>query len=129
MPVKFDHTRVRVSNIDQSIKWYSETCGFEVVKGPVTSPQGNQIVHMEIPGSVHRFELTYSPDYKVEVPEDLAHICIRVDDIVEYCDKLESMGYDIWPSKWREKFVDGTSKRMAFLTDPDGYELEILEHV
>ena len=27
---------------------------------------------------------------------------------------------------WREKFVDG--KKMAFITDPDGYEVEILEH-
>ena len=33
---------------------------------------------------------------------------------------------DLWPSNWREKFISG--ERMAFITDPDGYEVEILEH-
>ncbi|HBO57642.1 MAG TPA: glyoxalase, partial [Opitutae bacterium] len=29
MPVTFDHTRIRVSDLDKSIHWYCETCGFE----------------------------------------------------------------------------------------------------
>jgi lactoylglutathione lyase len=73
-------------------------------------------------------ELTHSPDYKLKVPEDLVHTCIRVDDILTYCETLENLdlAIDLWPSNWREEFVDG--KKMAFITDPDGYEVEILEH-
>ena len=128
MAVTFDHTRIRVSNIELSIDWYSKTCGFQVLKRTEKSPSGNQLAHLQIPGSNHNLELTHSPDYELKVPEDLVHTCIRVDDIVAYSEMLESLdlAIDLWPSNWREKFVEG--KKMAFITDPDGYEVEILEH-
>jgi len=127
MKITFDHTRIRVSNLERSIDWYCKTCGFEVLRRTDKSPSGNQLAHLEIPGSAHKLELTYSPDYEMNVPEDLVHTCIRVEDIVAYCEMLEglNMKLDLWPSQWREKFADG--KKMAFITDPDGYEVEILE--
>ncbi len=126
--ITFDHTRIRVSNLEKSIDWYCQTCGFEVMRRTDKSPSGNQLAHLKLPSSDHQLELTHSPDYEVNVPEDLVHTCIRVDDIIEYCEKIESLEIetDLWPSNWREKFVDG--KKMAFITDPDGYEVEILEH-
>ncbi len=128
MPITFDHTRIRVSDLEKSIDWYCKTCGFEVLKRTDKSPSGNQLAHLQIPGSPHKLELTYSADYEVKVPEDLVHTCIRVDDIVAYCEMLEGLGLplDLWPGNWREKFAAG--KKMAFITDPDGYEVEILEH-
>lgn len=126
MATKFLHTRIRVSDLERSIDWYVRTCGFVVHKRNDKSPAGNQIVHLQLPGNDHMLELTYSPDYEVSFPEDLMHTCIGVDDIVAYCGKLEEDGFDIWPGNWLEKFTTGGTK-MAFLTDPDGYELEILE--
>ncbi len=128
MPVSFDHTRIRVSNLEKSIDWYCRTCGFEVLRRTEKSPSGNQLAHLQLPGSSHKLELTHSADYKVQVPEDLVHTCIRVDNIVEYCAMLEGLELeiDLWPKNWRKKFESG--KKMAFITDPDGYEVEILEH-
>ena len=57
----------------------------------------------------------------------MIHTAIGVPDIDEYCVRLEQSGIDIWPSDWREKFTSG-GRKMAFVTDPDGYEVEILEH-
>ncbi|MGA1204504.1 MAG: VOC family protein [Opitutales bacterium] len=127
MAVRFLHTRIRVSDLAQSIKWYGETCGFQVHRRSDKSPAGNQIVHLVLSGNEHMLELTYSPDYKVEFPEDLIHTCIGVDDIIDYCARMEELGHEIWPADWKEKFSSG-GKKMAFLTDPDGYELEILEN-
>lgn len=90
------------------------------------SPQGNKITFMELPGQDVFLELTYSPDYKVAVPEDLMHIALGVPNIIDYCDKVENSGIEIWPDGWREKFSGG-ERKMAFVTDPDGYEVEILE--
>ncbi len=126
MSIQFLHTRIRVSDLEKSIQWYGKTCGFKVYKRNDKSPAGNQIVHLQLPGNDHMLELCYSPAYEVKFPEDLMHTCIGVDDIVAYCDQLEKDGFDIWPGNWREKFASGGTK-MAFLTDPDGYELEILE--
>lgn len=125
--IKFLHTRIRVSDLERSVKWYIDHCGYREYKRNDKSPSGNQIVHLELPGNEAMLELTYSPDFKVEFPEDLMHTCIGVDDIVAYCAELEKKGADIWPSDWREKFTSGGLK-MAFLTDPDGYEVEILEN-
>lgn len=81
---------------------------------------------MHLPENEHFLELTYSPDYKVTVPEDLMHTCVGVPDIIGYCANLEDQGIEIWPDGWREKFSTG-ERKMAFITDPDGYEVEILE--
>ncbi len=70
-------------------------------------------------------ELTYSPDFKVEFPEDLMHTCIGVDDLADYSKKLEADGVEIWPSNWKALAEKG-EYGMAFITDPDGYEVEIL---
>ncbi|QXD30563.1 MAG: VOC family protein [Verrucomicrobia bacterium TMED71] len=125
--IKFLHTRIRVSDLEKSIDWYCKNCGFTVLKRNDKSPSGNQIVHLEMPGNAHNLELTYSPDFKVEFPEDLIHTCLGVDDIVEYCQMLEDNGEDVWPGDWKTKFTSGGLK-MAFITDPDGYEVEILEN-
>lgn len=125
--IRFLHTRIRVSDLERSIDWYQRACGMRVLKRSDRSPAGNQIVHLELPGNAHTLELTYSPDFEVKFPEDLMHTCIGVDDIVAYCAQLEADGFSIWPTGWREKFTSGGMK-MAFLTDPDGYEVEILEN-
>ena len=122
--IKFLHTRIRVSDLAASIAFYNKI-GFETGEQK-TSPQGNQLAFMNLPGNDHFLELTYSPDYKVEFPEDLMHTAVGVSDIIAYCDQLEKDGIEIWPNAWREKFFNG-ERKMAFVTDPDGYEVEILE--
>ncbi len=122
--IKFLHTRIRVSNPAASIAFY-QTVGFELGQQK-KSPQGNELAFMNLPGNEHFLELTYSPDYKVDFPEDLMHTAVGVSDIIDYCDGLEKAGLEIWPGGWREKFAAG-ERKMAFITDPDGYEVEILE--
>ena len=100
--IKFLHTRIRVSDPEASIAFYQKL-GFEVGERK-QSPQGNQLAFLHLPGNEHFLELTYSPDFKVEFPEDLMHTCVGVPDIVGYCDELEQSGIEIWPGGWREKF-------------------------
>ena len=121
----FLHTRVRVSDLDNSISFYCQRLGFEVISRSERSPDGNQIAHLELPGNLHTLELTYSDDYDLNVPEDLMHIAIGVPDLIAFCAELEAKGIEIWPDGWREIFADG--RKMAFIDDPDGYEIELLE--
>ena len=121
----FLHTRIRVSDLEKSIRYYCDNFEFRVLSRNDRSPAGNIIVHLELPGNAHTLELTYSPDYEVKVPEDLMHFALGVPDLIAYCDRLEKNGLNIWPDNWREEFVSG--RKMAFLDDPDGYEIELLE--
>ncbi len=124
MTIRFLHTRIRVKSLEDSIAFY-EKLGYRLGKRK-DSPQGNKLAFMELEGNDVFLELTWSPDYTATCPEDLMHTCLGVDDIMEYCDTVEKAGIEIWPSDWREKFTGGATK-MAFVTDPDGYEVEILE--
>ena len=121
----FLHTRVRVSDLDGSIDWYVKHLGFVAKSRSDRSPAGNQVVHLELPGNECTIEFTYSDDYDLKVPEDLLHFAIAVPDLIACCDKLEKDGVEIWPGDWRETFPKG--RKMAFIDDPDGYEIELLE--
>ena len=122
--IKFLHTRIRVSDLDQSVAFYQKL-GFQQGERK-DSPQGNKLAFLHLPGNQHFLELTWSPDFVVEFPEDLMHTCVGVPDIIQYCQKLEDDGIEIWPEAWCETFSSG-HRKMAFVTDPDGYEVEILE--
>ena len=122
--IRFLHTRIRVRDLDQSIAFY-KNLGYTLGEFK-KSPEGNSLAFLELPGNDVFLELCHSPDYKATCPEDLMHTALGVSDIIDYCDKVEKAGIEIWPSGWREKFSTG-SRKMAFVTDPDGYEVEILE--
>ena len=122
--IKFLHIRIRVKDLDKSIEFYSKL-GYEETERK-DSPQGNSLAFLELPGNSAFLELCHSPDYEETCPEDLMHTALGVPDIVLYCDGLEKAGIEIWPDGWREKFTGG-ERKMAFVTDPDGYEVEILE--
>jgi lactoylglutathione lyase len=122
---RFLHTRIRVSNLDQSIDWYCNHLGFKLQSRTDKSPSGNHVAHLELPGNEHTLELTYSADYQLTVPEDLMHIALSVPDLNAFCDELEKNELEIWPEDWRESFPNG--RKMAFIDDPDGYEIELLE--
>jgi len=122
--MKFLHTRLKVGDLERSISFY-EKIGFKCVKRTEKSPQGNELAFMELEGNEHLLELTYSKGVIPQVPEDLVHTALGIPDLILYCDQLEKMHISIWPDNWREKFK--TEKKMAFITDPDGYEVELLE--
>jgi lactoylglutathione lyase len=122
--IRFLHTRIRVKDLDRSIDFYQKL-GYDLTDRK-DSPQGNKLAFLGLEGNDVFLELCHSPDYTATCPEDLMHTALGVPDIVDYCDGLEQAGIDIWPSGWREKFTTG-GRKMAFVTDPDGYEVEILE--
>ncbi|KAB2641027.1 MAG: VOC family protein [Verrucomicrobia bacterium] len=122
--IRFLHTRIRVANLDRSIAFYKQL-GYQEGERK-DSPQGNRLAFLLLPDNQVMLELCYSPDYSATCPEDLMHTCLGVPDIVVYCAQLEAADITIWPAQWREKFAAG-GRKMAFVTDPDGYEVEILE--
>jgi lactoylglutathione lyase len=121
----FLHTRIRVSNLENSIAFY-EKLGFRCTRRTDKSPAGNQLAFLELEGNEHFLELCYSPDYELKVPEDLMHTAIGYTNLIAKCAELEEYGITIWPDGWRDKFK-GPGSKMAFVTDPDGYEVELLE--
>jgi lactoylglutathione lyase len=123
--IRFLHTRIRVRELDRSIAFY-QTLGY-TLRDCRDSPQGNRLAFLSLPGNDVFLELCHSPDYTHTCPADLMHTALGVPDILAYCNMLDQAGIEIWPSAWRETFASG-ARKMAFVTDPDGYEVEILQN-
>ncbi len=118
----FLHTRLKVRDLERSIAFYSEHFHM-VCRDRKTSPRGSQLAFMTMPGSPTELELAYLPwDPDFQIPEDIFHLAFRVEDMHASIAKLREAGVKITeePSDRR----DGGN--MAFIEDPDGYEIELL---
>ena len=120
---KLLHTRMRVSDLDETIRFYTAVLGLEVVQRK-TSPRGSQLAFLKVPNSDELIELTsFPPSGPVKVQEDLVHLAFQVDNLDATMASLTAMGV---------KITDGPTKtssgsRFIFIDAPDGYEIELIE--
>jgi len=120
---KFLHTRMRVSDLDQTIQFYTTVLGLEVLERK-TSPRGSQLAFLKVPNSEALIELTsFPPSGPVKVQEDLVHLAFQVDSLDDTIVSLNAKGV---------KVTDGPTQtssgsRFIFIDAPDGYEVELIE--
>jgi lactoylglutathione lyase len=120
---KLLHTRMRVSDLDATIRFYTTVLGLEVIERK-TSPRGSHIAFLKVPNSDELIELTSFPSSgPVKVQEDLVHLAFQVDSLDRTVASLNAKGV---------KITDGPTQtssgsRFIFIDDPDGYEIELIE--
>ena len=74
---------MRVSDMEQTLAFYQDLFGFEVVERK-TSPRGSQLAFLSVPNSDELIELCSFPSSgPVKVEEDLIHLAFEVDDMNE----------------------------------------------
>jgi len=119
--MRYLHTMVRVTDLDESLKFYCDHLGL-VETRRIDRPE-------------HKYSLVFvaaekTPDAEVELtynydPEDydggrnFGHLAFRVDNIYESCQRLMDGGVII-----NRPPRDG---RMAFVRSPDGISIELLQ--
>lgn len=119
--MKYLHTMVRVSNLEESLAFYRDVLGLRELRRQ-ESPAGRYtLVFLAAPGDESaQVELTYNWD-----PEELTggrnfgHLAYEVEDIYATCQRLMDAGVVI-----RRPPRDG---RMAFIRSPDGISIELLQ--
>lgn len=120
---KLLHTRMRVSDLDETIRFYTAVLGLEVIERK-TSPRGSHLAFLQVPNSDELIELTsFPPSGPVKVQEDLVHLAFQVENLDETIASLKEQGITI---------TDGPTKtssgsRFIFIDAPDGYEIELIE--
>jgi lactoylglutathione lyase len=123
MVKKLLHTRMRVNDIERTVKFYEQVLELKVARRSV-SPRGAQIVFLETPNSDEEIEICQLPNSpSVQVQPDLMHLAFEVDDLAAFTAKLEKKGY---------KLSDGptptsSGSTIAFIDAPEGYEIELIE--
>ena len=120
---KLLHTRMRVSDMDQTIAFYTGVLGLEVLERK-TSPRGSHLAFLHVPNSDELIELcSFPPSGPVKVQEDLVHLAFQVENLDDTIASLKEKGIEI---------TDGPAKtssgsRFIFIDAPDGYEIELIE--
>ena len=120
---KFLHTRMRVSDLDESVSFYEKVFGLEVSRRH-ESPRGSKLVFLSVPNSDEEIELTYFPGSgQVTVQEDLMHLEFEVESMSEFEVHTKSVGVPL--SDEPTKSSSGT--KFAFVDAPDGNEIEVIQ--
>ncbi len=121
------HTMVRVGNLQRSIDFYTKVLGMQLLRtsdNPSNSYSlafvgyGNNPDHAEI-------ELTYN--YGVEsydLGTAFGHIALGVTDVYGACERIKTAGGNVTRAPGP---VKGGTTVIAFVTDPDGYKIELIE--
>ena len=119
--MKYLHTMVRVSNIDDALDFYCDGLGLEEIRR-YESEQGRFTnVFLAAPDDHDaQVELTYNWDSEsYNGGRNFGHLAYAVDDIYGLCQKLIDKGVTI-----NRPPRDG---RMAFVRSPDGISIELLQ--
>ncbi|PNG27231.1 VOC family protein [Methylocella silvestris] len=126
--MEFLHTMVRVSDLGQSLEFYTQKLGLVEMRRTEHEAGRFTLVFLAAPGDVGRakeahaplLELTYNWDAEpYSGGRNFGHLAFAVDDIYATCDRLMKAGVTI-----NRPPRDG---RMAFVRSPDAISIELLQ--
>ena len=122
---KLLHTRMRVSDMEQTIKFYTDVLGLDVLERK-TSPRGSHLAFLKAPNSEELIELCSFPaSGAVQVQEDLVHLAFEVEDMDHTIQELSSKGIPITDGPT----TSSSGSRFIFIDAPDGYEIELIQRL
>ncbi|MFT5674552.1 MAG: lactoylglutathione lyase [Paraglaciecola sp.] len=121
------HTMLRVGNLERSIAFYTDVLDMSLLRKS-DNPEYKYTLAFVGYGqeSEHTvLELTYNWETESYEPGTAyGHIAIGVDDIYAVCEKIESQGGDVYRKPGP---VQGGETVIAFVRDPDGYAIELIQ--
>ena len=120
--MKYLHTMIRVSNLEQSVDFFIDKLGFVEQRRYENEKGRFTLVFVAAPESPDApVELTYNWDPEIYAGgRNFGHLALGVDNIYDYCAKLRNAGITI-----NRPPRDG---RMAFIRTPDGISIELLQN-
>ncbi len=120
---KLLHTRMRVNDLERTVKFYQDALGLTVSKRH-TSPRGAQLAFLATPNSDEEIEICQLPNSpSVQVQPDLMHLAFEVDDLTAFAAQLKAKGFALSDGPTQT----GSGSVIAFIDAPEGYEVELIQ--
>jgi lactoylglutathione lyase len=121
------HTMIRVGDLDRSIEFYTKMLGMKEIRRTRNEAYQYDLAFIgygnEKDGAV--IELTYNWGVShYDLGTAFGHIAIEVDDIMHVCNAIKSKGGSVIREPGP---VKGGTTVIAFIRDPDGYSIELIE--
>ncbi|WP_437880192.1 lactoylglutathione lyase [Pseudomonas sp. LRF_L74] len=146
----YNHTMIRVKNLEHSLDFYTRVLGFTLIekvdfeqakfslyfvaliadKSQIPSdPAERHLWRKSVPGMLeltHNHGTENDPEFSYHSgnsdPRGFGHLCVAVPDIRAACARFEELGVT-----FQKRLSDGSMKDIAFIKDPDGYWVEIIQ--
>jgi lactoylglutathione lyase len=121
------HTMLRVSNLQNSIDFYTKLMGMKLLKQSENKEYQYTLAFIGYgeESDTTVLELTYNWGKEhYNMGDAFGHIAIGVDDIYAICEFIEQQGADVYRKPGP---VKGGKSVIAFVRDPDGYAIELIE--
>ena len=122
------HTMLRVGDLDRSIKFYTEVLGMSLLRQSENPEYKYSLAFLGYEGgnpAQAELELTYNwGTTEYEMGTAYGHIAIGVPDAYAACEKIRAAGGNVTREAGP---VKGGSTVIAFVTDPDGYKVELIQ--
>lgn len=123
--MKFLHTMIRVTDLDKSIEFYTKILGMKVLDRFENNEYRYSLVFVGYEENSATIELTHNWDTDTyELGNAFGHLALGVDDIYTACDKIKAQGGNV--TREPGPLLGGTT-HIAFVKDPDGYAIELIQ--
>ncbi len=140
---RFNHTMIRVKDHTKSLRFYQDILGMSLLRTSESPSSGFNLYFLGyVPGADNDvntkplegvLELTWNYGTEKDEgfhyhngnsePQGFGHLAISVDDLDAACQRLEEKGVS-----WKKRLTDGRMKNVAFVLDPDGYWIEVVQN-
>ena len=125
--MRFLHTMLRVGDLQRAIAFYTRVMGMQLLRTTDRPEQKYSLAFVGYESNPAQAEIELTYNYGVDTYEmggAYGHIALGVDDIYATCERIRAQGGNITREPGP---VKGGNTLIAFITDPDGYKIELIQ--
>lgn len=121
----FVHSCIRVMDLEKSVKFYKDALNLKESNHKDFPEDEFTLVYLRDQNDNFELELTYNYDREepYTIGNGYSHIAVKVDDLEKAYQRHKEAGYELGDFK----SLSDNSASYYFLTDPDGYRIEVIE--
>lgn len=126
-PMRILHTMLRVGNLQRAIDFYTNVLGMQLLRTTERPEQKYSLAFVGYGTNPEHAEIELTYNWGVESYEQgtaYGHIAIGVPDVYVACDRIRAGGGNVTREPGP---VKGGTTVIAFVTDPDGYKIELIQ--
>ncbi|MDP2607324.1 MAG: VOC family protein [Deltaproteobacteria bacterium] len=122
--VRFGHVAFKVADTDRSVRWYADAFGARKIYHAEAKGERPELMFLEFARGQLIELFSGGKNIPTSPPDPIGylHICLLVDDLEQALEHLAEM--NVKPVR---KFIGRAEQRIAFINDPDGNSIEVMQ--
>ena len=123
--MEFMHSMIRVSDIEKSLNFYQDLLEMKLTREKQLDDC--TLYFLTDKNGMVEIELTHNNENPIngyEIGSGFGHFAFKVDSMDEFTQKLKNLGYNYFREPYK---LSSKGSTIAFIKDPDGYEIELIE--